>query len=193
MIIIDDKSPLPFLPAPYCLTIGSFDGVHRGHMKLIERMRALAPSGTIAVFTFRNHPTELFNPKATVPPIYPLSQKLQLLEKAGVDLVFLTDFTSSIANLSYQDFIKNLHERLPFSHLILGAGSAFGKGRLGTESKIMELAKTVGFQVEYMPKLSIDGKEVSSRQIRSFIQHGDLEKASLFLGRPYYTIEHIDP
>jgi len=184
MIIADEKTTLPFLASPYCLTIGSFDGVHRGHKKLIERMRALC-SGTIAVFTFRNHPNELFNQGSAVPLIYPLSQKLRLLEKAGVDLVFLNDFTASVANLPYQDFITALRERFAFSHLVLGAGSTFGKGRLGTETKIMDLAKTTGFQVEYIPKLYVDGKEVSSRQIRSLIEHGEIKKTSLFLGRPY--------
>lgn len=186
MIIVDEKTSLPFLASPYGLTIGSFDGVHRGHMKLIERLRALCtPSGTIAVFTFRNHPSEFLSPETAVSLICPLSQKLRLLEKAGVDLVFLNDFTSSVANMPYHNFITALHERFPFSYLILGAGSAFGKGRLGTDAKILGLAKTISFQVEYIPKMYVDDKEVSSRKIRSLIERGEIEKASLFLGRPY--------
>jgi len=186
MIIVDDKSPLPALSSPYCLTVGSYDGIHLGHQKLIERMHQVSgPSGTVAAFTFRNHPSELFNHGTSVPLISPLSQKLELLEEAGVDLVFLTDFNASLASLPYHSFLASVRERFPFSTLVLGKGSTFGKGREGTEDKIKDLANTSEFQVEYVPKWTIGDKEVSSRQIRLFIQNGDLENASCFLGRPY--------
>jgi riboflavin kinase/FMN adenylyltransferase len=185
MLIIETDSPLPPLPQPYGLTIGSFDGMHRGHQALIQHLRtSIGPQGTVAALTFRNHPSALFHPKP-FPQITPLAQKLRLMEQSGIDLLFLTDFSPAIAGLPYDQFLLSLKMRFPFTFLSLGQGASFGKDKQGTQENIFQLAKTHHFHVEYIPKLHVDDTPISSFKIRSLIQQGDLKQLPLFLGRPY--------
>ncbi len=178
MLLITNLNDLP--PVPCGLTIGTFDGVHRGHQYLLSHLRShLLPGELLAVVTFSTHPSDLFPPQ--VPLIYPTSQKVQLLFACGVDLILLLPFDEYLANLPFDTFLTLLKEKLPFRYLLLGEGARFGKGKQGDEAAVRALAPTLHFTVEYLPKQ----EPISSRAIRRLIEQGDFTQASLFLGRPY--------
>lgn len=164
---------------PYALTIGNFDGVHRGHQQLIS---ALKKTGLrTAVLTFSNHPSEVLKSANSVPLLSTPEHKLRLLEQAGVDLVIALPFTKELAAETYDHFLKNLKEHLCFTQLILGKGSALGHRQLGTQDKVEALGKTLGFKAEYIDKFL----EISSGAVRKALQQGDLETVHLLLGRPF--------
>lgn len=185
MIVLTELKPSPQNP-PLGLIIGAFDGVHLGHIHLIKTLDKLMGSkGTKAVITFSNHPSQVLKGAKPVQPICTKEEKIKLLEKAGVDLLFLLEFTPELAALSYEEFLSKVKKVYPFQYLVVGKGDAFGKGRQGDEPHIRELGKKLHFEAEYVEKLKIDGEVVSSGKIREFIQSGDLKKAAKFLGRPY--------
>jgi len=174
------------MPAPCGLTIGSFDGVHLGHQALLTHLRAHLPSeSTLAVFTFSNHPSHHFTPEAPTALIYPPLQKIKYLKEAGADQIIVIPFTAQFAQTPFNQFLRQLKERLNFSYLLLGKGAAFGKDRQGNEENIKPLGLKMGFEVDYLPKFSSDGAPVSSGRIRTLISQGELAKASSYLGRPY--------
>ncbi len=186
MLINTSLASLPPLPKPLGLSIGSFDGLHRGHQELINHLRrSITDRGTLAVLTFSNHPNQVLTHRPAAPLIVSLEHKLQLLEKLGVNLVFLLEFSLELAGQSYDQFLLNIRNIFPFSHLVLGSGAAFGKGQNGGASELKTLARHQGFHVEYVDKLMDEGQPISSGRIRKLIQAKDFKKASELLGRPY--------
>ncbi|HEY5259329.1 MAG TPA: FAD synthetase family protein [Rhabdochlamydiaceae bacterium] len=164
---------------PYALTIGNFDGLHRGHQQLIS---ALKKTGLrTAVLTFSNHPSEVLKSANPAPLLSTPEHKLRLLDQSGVDLAIVLPFTKELAAETYDHFLKNLKEHLCFTHLILGNGSALGNRQLGTQDKVETLGKTLGFKAEYIDKFL----EVSSGATRKALQQGDLTAVHLLLGRPF--------
>lgn len=186
MLLLTDLNTVPSLDHTCGLTIGSFDGVHLGHQMLLKHLRAKLPSkGLVCVFTFSNHPSHLFTPQSPLPLICPPLQKMKLLETYGVDIAFLIPFTAEFAQISYEEFLKQMHQRLNFSHLALGAGATFGKNREGNEMNVKQLAQKRGFEVDYLPKFLVNGVPVSSRRIRTLISEGKFLETKECLGRPY--------
>lgn len=158
------------------MTIGFFDGVHLGHQEILKLLRKRNSHATI--LTFSNHPRSIIKPPAP-PLLIPLSQKIDLL-KQYADEVILLPFTMELAATPYEELLS----RFDLSHLILGAGSAFGRNREGNETNLRELAKKKGFTVEYAPKLLLDGEPISSSRIRKAIASNELTLATRLLGRP---------
>lgn len=181
MIIAKQLQDIPSLSAPIALTIGTYDGVHLGHQYLFQELKKY---GTAAVLTFSNHPAEVLNPHTAPPLIDTLDQKIRRLENNGIDLAIIVPFTSELAALSYDTFLKQVREHLPFSHLILGEGAVIGNRAQGTEQNIRALAKELDFEAIYLPKFTLDGEVVSSRKIRQLIETGNFEQAFNLLGRP---------
>lgn len=186
MFISTTLSPLPPLPKPLGLTIGSFDGLHLGHQALIKHLRkSITVQGTLAVLTFSNHPSQVLTHRPAAPLIVSLEHKLRLLEELGVDLVFLLEFTLELASQSYDQFLRNVHKVFPFSYLVLGSGAVLGKGQQGGAPQLKTLGMQQGFSVEYVDKLLEENEPISSRRIRQLIQMKDFKKATKLLGRPY--------
>lgn len=111
--------------------------------------------------------------------------KLLLLERAGLDLMVTQPFTLEFAQKSFADFLKELHARFPFSYLIQGEGTTFGKEKMGDNQRVSELGEKIGFKAEYLKKTVVNGEIVSSGAIRKCIQQKDLAKVEALLGRPY--------
>ena len=177
---------------PIGLTIGNFDGLHLGHRHLLEKLRErTTPEGTVAVLTFTNHPSQVIRNYPPSPLIYPLEQKLRLLEEAGVDLTILLTFTKEFSEKSYDQFLKEVHQAIPFSFFMLGEGDVLGNARQGIELRVKDLGKILDFQAFYPKKESLDGELLSSGRIRECIQQGDLRLASHLLGRPYSLFGQI--
>lgn len=154
------------------LTIGFFDGVHVGHQALLKRLRE-CPHATILTFT--NHPASAFG-KQPPPLLIPFEEKISLLKPYADELLILT-FTREFAQTSYEDLLA----QFDLSYLILGTGAAFGKNREGTEEKLR--SKPRSFQIEYIPKVIIDGEPVSSSRIRQAIAEKKHQLITQLLGR----------
>jgi FAD synthase len=157
------------------LTIGMFDGVHLGHQQILRTLRATGQ--TTAVLTFDPHPLELLRPPAPR-QITPLPLKERLLEEFGVDLLITLPFTREFANTPFDALL----EAIPLTHLILGEGAVFGKGRQGTEANVRAWARGKPVVIDYLPKLIVDGEPVSSSRIRAALEAGDRNTAERLLG-----------
>jgi riboflavin kinase/FMN adenylyltransferase len=182
MIIVERLEDIPPISGPIALTIGSYDGVHLGHQHLFQQLKK---HGTAVVLTFSNHPAEVLRPYAAPPLIDTLDQKISRLEKNGIDLTLILPFTPELSSLSYDTFLKQVHQYLPFTHLILGEGSALGHQARGTQENIQVLAKELNFEAIYLPKFLFEEEPVSSKKIRELIETGNFEQAFRLLGRKF--------
>jgi len=170
------------------LTIGNFDGVHRGHRALIERVVAKAVESATAscVLTFEPHPREFFSPDAAPARLTRLRDKLELIAATGVERVHVVRFDARFAALSAARFIDEVLVRgLGVFRLIVGRDFRFGAGRAGDFAALEHAAGRDGFALEAMPDVSFEGERVSSSAVRTALQAGDFAQAERLLGRPY--------
>ncbi|MGH8691925.1 MAG: bifunctional riboflavin kinase/FAD synthetase, partial [Burkholderiales bacterium] len=166
------------------LTIGSFDGVHRGHGTLIDRVIAKGREArlTSCILTFEPHPREFFAGEAAPARLTRLRDKLELLAGAGVEHVHIARFDAKFAALSAPRFIEEVLVRgLGTRWLLVGRDFRFGAGRAGDFSAL----QGHGFTVEAMPDVQFDGKRVSSSAVRAALKAGNLRDAERLLGHPY--------
>ena len=173
---------------PCVLTIGNFDGLHRGHQALLERLmaRARALDLPAAVMTFEPHPREYFTPDRAPARLSTLREKLTQLAAVGVDRIYACRFDHYLANLSAQDFIERLLVRgLAVRHLFVGDDFQFGNNRQGNFQLLEAAGRQHGFSVESLPTVEWQGERVSSSGIRTLLAAGDMEHATRLLGRPY--------
>jgi riboflavin kinase/FMN adenylyltransferase len=170
------------------VTIGNFDGVHRGHQALLERILAKGRELDIGscVLTFEPHPREFFAPDATPARITRLRDKLELMAGAGVDRVHVARFDARFASLPAPAFVENVLVRgLGARWLVVGRDFRYGKGRAGDFASLGEAARQHGFGVEALPDVTVDGERVSSSAVRAALAAGELERAARLLGRRY--------
>lgn len=170
------------------LSIGSFDGVHLGHLGLLDRLRrdARARGLPVAVLTFDPHPREWLNPRAAPQRIGSLRDKLAWLHAAGVDEVHVARFGPGLAAMDAADFVRRvLVGHLGAQHLLIGDDFRFGHRRAGDLSLLQSLAPTLGYQVSAMGTLVQGGQRLSSSRVREALGAGDLAMAEQLLGRPY--------
>jgi riboflavin kinase/FMN adenylyltransferase len=166
------------------LTIGNFDGVHRGHRALIDRVVAKARelSLTSCVLTFEPHPREFFAPEAAPARLTRLREKLELIAAAGVERVHVIRFEARFAALSAARFIDDvLVKGLRTAWLLVGRDFRFGAQRKGDFVAL----EGRGFALEAMPDVAFNGERVSSSAVRAALQAGDFAAAERLLGRPY--------
>jgi riboflavin kinase/FMN adenylyltransferase len=166
------------------LTIGNFDGVHRGHRALIDRVVARARDGnlTSCVLTFEPHPREFFMPDAAPARITRLRDKLELMAQAGLEHVHVARFDARFAALGAERFVQQiLVDDLNTAWLLVGRDFRFGARRAGDFSTLQNR----GFAVEAMADVLFEGKRVSSSAIRAALAAGDLAEAERMLGHPY--------
>ncbi|MBY0528665.1 MAG: FAD synthetase family protein [Rhabdochlamydiaceae bacterium] len=186
MQIFTNLQEIPSLQPPSGLTIGTFDGVHLGHLALFKALRAqVTAQGSLTVLTFSNHPADLFAHRAPSPLLTTTEHKLKLLENAGINVCIIIPFTQEFANQPFSPFLIKLKEQLSMTHLLLGVGASFGKDRQGDESQIRALAQQFNFRVEYLPKALVDNEPISSGRIRNHLVKGEFTAVERLLGRPY--------
>lgn len=181
--------------APCALTIGNFDGVHRGHQALLAHARAAADSLNLplCVMTFEPHPREFFNPGGAPPRISLLRDKLEALEQAQVDRVVVEHFNHTFAAQPPDAFIENvivngLHARW----VMVGDDFRYGARRAGDFDALQRAGTAHGFAVERMATLAADnGARISSSAVRAALMTGDLDAAAALLGRPYMISGHV--
>ncbi len=171
---------------PLVLTIGNFDGMHRGHCAVLKRAQELAgKEGEIIVLTFRNHPSEVLRPEHPTQLLCTLAHKLHLLQRFGVRKVLLLSFTRHLAQHSAASFIKQIRQFIPFSYLVLGHDATLGRDRQGNRATMQELGDQWGFNVFYQDEYRFEGHPVSSTRIREAVQRGDFDQVEQLLDRPY--------
>ncbi|MDD2883848.1 MAG: bifunctional riboflavin kinase/FAD synthetase [Dechloromonas sp.] len=176
------------VPAPVVLAVGNFDGVHLGHAALVRQLvqasvvRGLTP----AVLSFEPHPREFFAPSSAPARLSTLREKLELLAEGGVQQAMICPFNAAFAALSAEEFVQRvLVEALQLRHLIIGDDFRFGRERRGDFSLLQRLGADLGFTVEAMGSVRLDGERVSSSGVRRALAAGDMAHAARLLGRPY--------
>ena len=165
-------------------TIGNFDGVHRGHRALIDRVTAKAREAklTSRVLTFEPHPREFFAPDSAPARITRLRDKLELMAQAGVEHVHVARFDARFAAMTAERFIEDVLVRaLGVQWLLVGRDFRFGARRAGDFSTLQNR----GFQIEAMPDVQFEGKRVSSSAVRAALAAGNLAEGERLLGHPY--------
>ena len=188
MKIIHAIEELAGLKGPIVLAAGTFDGVHLGHQALIRRAMEEAAScgGTAVVMTFDRHPASLLRPELSPKLLTRNAEKISLMEELGVPALLLLPFTSELAAVSAQDFIKELVSACqPLRALCVGRQWSFGKGGEGNVTRLRELGSEWNFDVIQIDPVETAGTPISSTRVRTAISSGDLNQASACLGRSF--------
>ncbi|WP_084058643.1 bifunctional riboflavin kinase/FAD synthetase [Desulfacinum hydrothermale] len=170
------------------ITIGNFDGVHRGHRALFQRVIGWARKlkGESVVMTFDPHPLQVLRPGNGPNFITPYARKLELMEQEGIDVAIVVPFSQDFARISAHDFVKDLLvDRIGIRGIVVGYDYRFGRGREGNIKMLRDLGIRYGFQVEMVSGIELDGTVVSSTAIRHLIRDGRIQEAETLLGRPY--------
>ena len=173
---------------PVGLTIGNFDGVHRGHHAMLARLVAKARALNLpsCVLTFEPHPREFFAPAAAPTRLARLREKLELIAEAGIDRVHILRFDARLAALDAARFIEDVLLRgLGARWLLVGRDFRFGARRTGDFALLESEAARLGFGLEAMPEVMDAGERVSSSAVRAALAAGELARAALLLGREY--------
>jgi riboflavin kinase/FMN adenylyltransferase len=170
------------------VTVGTFDGVHRGHQAVLAEIvrRARARGLDSVVVTFDPHPLEIVNPAAAPRLLTLPAERHPLLTAGGVGRVVTLPFTAELARLSPDEFVRNvLRAEVGMQELVLGYDHGFGRGRSGDVDTVRRIGAVDGFAVDVVDAVRDDGQPISSTLIRTAVAHGDLALAERWLGRPY--------
>lgn len=180
------------IPAEYreaLVTIGNFDGVHLGHVPILNKLHteALQEKKKSIVITFDPHPKKILRPE--INPFYlinTLEEKISLIERQGIDAMVILPFSIELSYVTAEHFICNLlWDKLRIKKIFIGHDYRFGKNKVGNEAFLKDYGKKLGFEVEAINSILIDGQPVSSTRLRFLILEGKMKEASLLLGRPY--------
>ncbi|MEI9920016.1 MAG: bifunctional riboflavin kinase/FAD synthetase [Bacteroidota bacterium] len=182
---VDDFNPLPNA----VVTSGTFDGVHVGHQKILDRLKEIASDcgGETVVITFWPHPRYILKP-GTTPHLLlnTFEEKAELIKHQGIQHLLRIPFTKEFSQMTSLDFIENLLvKKIGTQKLVIGYDHKFGKDREGSFEQLQLKAPNYGFEVEEIPRQDVDNIGVSSSRIRQALEDGDIETANHFLGRPY--------
>ncbi|NCF37091.1 MAG: bifunctional riboflavin kinase/FAD synthetase [Gammaproteobacteria bacterium] len=178
------KQPLP----ASAVTIGNFDGVHRGHQLVISQLKRVAQQASLptVVIIFEPQPIEYFAPERAPKRLARFREKIAYLKAQQIDYLLCLHFDARLAEQSAEDFVqKILLDSLNTRHLVIGDDFHFGKNRQGNFEFLQQNSARFGFTVDETETLMEDGERVSSTRIRDCIEQGDFEKAAQLLGRPY--------
>jgi riboflavin kinase/FMN adenylyltransferase len=177
---------------PVALTIGNFDGVHRGHQAMLARLVEAAEDLRLppAVLTFDPHPREFFAATSAPPRLSTLRSKLELFRAFGVAITFVARFNARLAALTAGEFVRDVLERgLATRWLLVGEDFRFGQGRKGDLAFLR--ATTRHFSVEAMRTVAVEGERASSTAVRAALAGGDLAHAAALLGRNFAITGHV--
>lgn len=173
---------------PKVLSLGMFDGVHFGHISIINLLKSLAQENNLetAILTFWPHPRKVFNPNDELKLLNTLNEKLNLLENANLDVVFLKSFDENFRNLTGEEFIRQiLVEKLNVKHIIIGHDHVFGKNKSGNFELLQKLSKELDFVVQQLDAVKEGEFNISSTKIRNCLANGNIIGANKMLGYHY--------
>ncbi len=173
---------------PTAITIGTFDGVHIGHRKILERLinnaKALKLKST--VLTFFPHPRMVLQKDADIHLLNTMEEKQQILDKLGLDCLIVHPFTKSFSRLSATEFVRDiLVNQLQTKKIIIGYDHRFGRNRNANINDLIAFGNVLDFEVEEIPAQEVDEVSVSSTKIRKALAEGDIQTANAYLGYEY--------
>ncbi len=192
------RSLAAYEPAPDTIaTLGTFDGLHLGHVSILNRLldrKRDRPQARTLVLTFDPHPRAVLQPDAAMPLLHTLEEKIEALDRLGLDALLIVPFTLEFSRMSSQDFIREvLVELIQVKTLVVGYDHRFGRNRTGDFTELYAAARQLGFEVEEIPAQQIDESNVSSTKIRSALNLGDVRTAARLLGYPYSLTAEVVP
>lgn len=170
------------------VTVGTFDGVHRGHWQVLRALTAAAAerNARSVLVTFDPHPLRIVRPAAAPPLLSTPAEKIEILAQAEIDSVAMLRFTPELAAFSPRTFVERiLVGRLGMQHLVIGYDHGFGRGRSGDVDTLRAIGAELGFGVDVVPPVEDGSEPVSSSRIRQALESGDVAAAAAGLGRPY--------
>lgn len=174
------------------VTIGTFDGLHKGHQLVVNQLKELAKTrgGESVIFTFYPHPRVVTSPnESNLRLLTTKEEKIKLFEKMGVDHLIIYPFDKAFSELNYSDFVKTiLHEKMGTKCLVVGYDHRFGKNREGGYEYLKKCAEKYNFDVVRTNALSLEADKVSSTKIRAALEGGNIKKANRYLGYSF-TLE----
>jgi len=172
------------------VTIGTFDGVHIGHRKIISGIKELAEStgGETVMLTFFPHPRMILHPEdESIKLINTIIEKAELLEQLGIDHLIITPFSRDFSNQSPEEYIRDmLVNKIGTKKIVIGYDHRFGKDRQGGLNELLCLGPVYGFDVVEIPEQDINEVAISSTRIRNALLNGEIELANTFLGYPFF-------
>jgi riboflavin kinase/FMN adenylyltransferase len=170
------------------LTLGNFDGVHRGHQAILQRVAdvAHANGGEAVAMTFSPHPVAVLRPEHAPPVLTSLRDKIRLIAACGVDVLIVQHFTAAFAALSAETFVERfVVERMQATKVVVGHSVSFGHARRGDAQLLATLGGRLGFDVEVVGPVRVDDHVVSSSAVRQAVAAGNVALATMLLGRPH--------
>ncbi|MFA7227901.1 MAG: bifunctional riboflavin kinase/FAD synthetase [Melioribacteraceae bacterium] len=170
------------------VTVGSFDGLHPGHFKILDEVKRAAAEkdGDAFVVTFEPHPRLVLSKDFNLKILTTLQEKKEILANAGIENLIVINFTREFSQLNSDEFIKKfIVDKLKAVRMVIGHDHKFGRDRLGDVVKLNEVGKFYNFDVTDVPAVSLNGEIISSTKIRNALFEGNIDRASLFLGRNY--------
>ena len=176
-------------PKRSAVTLGVFDGVHRGHHRIIEELvtcRADEDIDRVFLMTFDPHPVSVTHSRAMPPVLSTIAERIELFREFDLDGVFVVPFDERTARMDYRDFIQRYFlDAMDMRRLVLGYDCHFGHRRQGSPERVASEGERLGFSVRVVPPVEFDGAVVSSTQIRETLEAGKLDRANDLLGHPY--------
>ncbi len=194
MLVIDDIRRTPIDLPRVALTIGSFDGVHRGHRLILDTLieAARRQNGTAAVIAMRPHPRQFFSPQNAPNLLTCDAKKVALFDEAGIDATLFLPFDAETAALDPLVFIQNiLRDKCGAREVIVGHDCRFGKAAKGDFELLRREGTRCGFIAAEVPPLIVEGERISSTRVRELVIMGDLDGAEKFLGRKYSVVGQV--
>ncbi len=187
MLLVREELRRSSTPGDHALSIGVFDGVHRGHEALVRTMleegRTRGLSG--GIITFHPSPITVLRPDIELSYLESLEQRVELLSQLGVDFVSVIQFTSELAQVSARDFVRIMAEDANMRLLVVGEDFTLGRGREGTVERLSEIGAGAGFEVTAVPLVSEGSNGISSTRVRHALAAGEMEEVAQLLGRNY--------
>ena len=170
------------------VTLGTFDGVHRGHQELVSRAKAKADDLGVpcVIYTFDPHPAAVLAPSRAPKLLLTIEQRVRLLHESGADLVVVEPFNAEFASLEATDWVqKYLVDKLHPKHVVVGFNFSYGRGRGGNPKTLIEEGSALGFGVDTVSPFEFEGEVVSSTRVRTLIKNGQIDMAARLLSRPF--------
>lgn len=170
------------------LTLGTFDGIHLGHKKIINKLkkRASTINGRSLLITFNPHPRKVVNSGNGIKLITTNKEKIKLLDEQGIENLLLINFTKEFSQLTSEEFIKKyLLDKIGLREIVIGYDHHFGKGRSGDVNTLRKLGIEYGFDVTMVDALKVENENVNSTAVRKALQEGNIKRVNQFLGRKY--------
>lgn len=185
MRIFNNIETLPRLKNPV-VTVGSFDGVHLGHQQILTYLKDAAAKydGESVVITFHPHPQQVLHPNNDFFLINTAEENAKLIEQQGIDNLIIINFTLQFSQLTFDQFLNLLIEKIGMRALVMGPNHNFGKNREGNSSSMREICKKNSIEIIQIPEFVIEENKVRSSKIREHLINKEFEQAEQLLGHP---------